>query len=150
MTIDLVKLSSEFEAERVSINDNIQRLSKAFNNIDKLAESHGDYYSYRQQMLLRRNELYKTNSEFIIRFYKSRKSYLMELKGGKARPGQSYLPKNESEVEMYMKDRFQNEYKYSDLLKHQIEYIVDTLDTLKNMIYGFESAIEYVKLRKNM
>ncbi len=148
------KLIKQYGDERDRMSKDVKMLAQIFSKaINALGEKQGEFYLTRQKLVERKFELMTYSNALNRLIVVERKKIMESYKFGLVKePGKTtgIVPKNELERTIYMDNDNRN---YNHLLKtvdDHIAFVVDTISSVDKMIYGFEHAISFSKMKQNM
>mgnify|MGYP000901196229 CR=1 FL=1 len=146
--IDLNKIDEIidfFENRKLAVSEKIISLSKAMTNMRELSSSQGEFYAYRQNLTAEKFNCMKLSSSLLKQLKQLKKDLLKAYKFGDktslSKDTQIALKNNDEREIFFEADLKEYEYRIKTVDNH-ISFIVDSIENLKNMIYGMETAIK--------
>lgn len=141
----IAELEEFFQARNVMISEKVVDLAKRMVNMKVLSTSQGDFYIYRQNLVSERFNCMRLANIFLKQLKKLRKDVARAYKFGEkseiATDTQTKLTNNDERDLWFSSDLRDYEYRLKVVDNH-IAFIIESIENVKNMIYGFEMVKE--------
>lgn len=142
---EVTQLEEHFEKRQQSIKDKVIELSKSMVNMKALSKSQGEFYIYRQNLISEKYNCMRLSNVFLKQLKELRrnvsKAYKFGEKSAIAKDTSTKLTNNDERDLYFSADLRDYEYRLKVVDDH-IQFVVDSADNIKNMIYGFEMVKE--------
>ena len=146
------QLIEEFNKESQSITEKMQELARLTNDVSEMANGKHEIYNYRADLVSKKLEL-MTSSNRINRINIAKKRKIYDgYKLGKPAPGSntSMMPKNDYERQLYVDSDMRNENFHLKLIDDQLQFVIDSIKSLDNIIFGIEYVIALQQYKTSM
>ena len=142
---EVTQLENHFEKRKQSIKEKVIELSKCMVNMKALAKSQGEFYIYRQNLIAEKYNCMRLSNVFLKQLKELRRNVSKSYKFGErsdiAKDTSVRLTNNDERELYFSADLKDYEYRLKVVDDH-IQFVVDSTDNIKNMIYGFEMVKE--------
>ena len=142
---EVKQLEEHFEKRQQAIKDKVIELSKCMVNMKVLSKNQGEFYIYRQNLIAEKYNCMKLSNVFLKQLKEIRrtvsKAYKFGEKSAIAKDTSLKLTNNDERDLYFSADLRDYEYRLKVVDDH-IQFVVDSTDNIKNMIYGFEMVKE--------
>ena len=134
---------ARYTNERKVIQDRVKELTEMFRDIHDLAIQQHELYGYRQDLVSKKQEVMSYSNIMNRTANNQRRMTHDSYKTGKPVNAAAQMqPKNDFERELYLKDDMRNVEIHLKIVADFLEFILDSIKTIDNMIYGVDYAIK--------
>lgn len=128
------------------MTENIKELSTCLVNLGKLSKQQDKLYSYKQSLIQRKQEILDDQSYINKDFSIMKKERMVEYKIGNNSDG--FRPSNDTERKLFIDSKMSGMQLCIDTLDNHINFMIDSIKTMTEMIYGVQYALELENFRK--
>jgi len=147
------KLSKEYAEESLKIDNKLKELSKFLMDARELSANQGHFYSYRQVLVSRKFDIMTKYSNISSLSRKENRlimdSYKSGIKQSDLVSNINMRPNNDKEREIIYGDDMRDVDRYLSLVNNHITFLVDSIKTVDQMIYGFEYTMKLEEYRQH-
>lgn len=146
------QLIEEFNNEAIAVAAKMRELAELTNDVTKMADGKHKIYNYRADLVKRKLELMTASNRLNRTVISQKRKVYDGYKLGKPVAGSNtgMMPKNDYERQLYVDSDLRNENFHLKLIDDQLQFIVDQIKGVDNIIFGIEYVIALQQYKTSM